>query len=753
MHRITKYIHSLLGSQLYGSQVAAHHFESGMKPQLLPLPAALGASVRQVLAHLGIDRLYSHQIEALKALGQGKHIVTATPTASGKTLIYNIPVFEAVARDANSRALYIFPLKALAHDQLKTIRQWSAATDAIEMAAEVYDGDTSAYRRKKIRQKPPHVLLTNPEMVHLALLPFHHLWHEFFSCLRLVVIDEVHTYRGLLGSHMAQLIRRLRRVCSAYGAEPSFILTSATLANPGELAAQLTGLPVHTIKKNGGARGNRHMVMVNPADSPTHYTIMLLKAAMARQLRTIVYTRSRKMAELIALWAQQTKARTSGPMSERVSVYRAGLLPEQRRDIESRLQSGRLLTVVSTSALELGIDIGDLELCILVGYPGSMISTWQRSGRVGRKGQDSALILVAAEDALDQYFIQHPEAFFHGTSEAAVVNPYNPVVLEKHLVCAAAEMPIDPQYPWFRQPQVASCLARLEQQGELLRGSDGRTLITHKRRPHMDVNLRGSGRQWRILNASGRNAIGEIDAFRVYRDTHPGAIYLHQGLTYLVDELDEPAKTVRAHAVQVDYYTRVRSDSEVSIVETESSKKTNKTKTYFGKVKVTDKVIGYERIQTGTGRSIMQADLDLPPIIFETEAIWFEVPGAICSAARKKGFDLMGALHAAEHAAISIMPLLVVADRNDLGGLSTPFHPQTGGAVIFIFDGIPGGAGLSRLAYANARKLFERTGECIRLCPCDTGCPACVHSPKCGSGNHPIDKAGALFILEQLLES
>ncbi len=746
LKRVTtgEYIRALKASRRMGHQVAAHRWVDEHPPEWSDLPGDLPPILIRLMDRLKIRRLYAHQLEAIEAIRGGRHVVAATPTASGKSLIYNLPLFEAVAADENTRALYIFPLKALTRDQLKTVELWSALMDPAGPRAAVYDGDTSAYRRKKIRDDPPHVVMTNPEMVHLALLAFHAKWQTFFANLKMVVIDEVHTYRGLLGSHMAQVLRRLRRICRIYGARPTFVFASATIANPGRLAHQLTGLEVLAVEKSGAPQGGRHILLLDPDQGPAQAAILLLKAAMARNLRTIVYTQSRKMAELITLWLQQQ----AGGLADKISVYRAGLTPQQRRGIEDDLRTGRLLAVVSTSALELGIDIGDLDICILAGYPGSMMATLQRAGRVGRQGQEAALILLAGRDALDQFYIRNPRKFFHAEPEAAVTNPLNPVVLEAHLVCAAAEAPLNPEESWLREPGVKEAASRLMEEGRLLQSADGKRMYTHRKRPHREVDLRSAGSRYRIV-ADGA-PIGEINGFRLYRETHPGAVYLHQGRSYLIESVDEAEKSVFARRRNVNYHTRVRSDSDIAILETDEKIDTDDVTVYIGKVKVTDQVIGFQQVQNSNGRTLDYMPLEVPPSVFTTDGIWFEVTSRITERILGRGHDLPGALHAAEHAAIGVMPLQVLADRNDLGGLSTPYHPQVNNAAIFIYDGIPGGAGLSRQAFEDPRALLARAAAAIGQCDCEEGCPACIHSPKCGSGNQPMDKRGAHLLLQQM---
>jgi len=673
-------------------------------------------------------------------------VIVATPTASGKTLVYDLPVLELFLTDPDFTALYIFPLKALAQDQLQTFEAMAAHLEPGGPTAAIYDGDTSAYRRKRIREAPPNVVITNPEMVHLSFLAHHRKWASFLSRLHLVVVDEVHTYRGVMGSHVAQIFRRFHRICRHYGSSPTFVFSSATVANPAQLTRQLAGLEVKTIDKSSAPRGRRHLVFFNPVLGPARTAIVLLKAALEKGLRTIVYTQSRKLTELIAIWA----GNESGSFTERISAYRAGLLPEERREIEARLASGDLLAVITTSALELGIDIGDLDLCLLVGYPGSVISTWQRGGRVGRSGQDSAVILIAGQDALDQYFMRNPHDFIDREPESAVVNPFNLQIMAQHLECAAAELTLKTDEAILSAKNASKALADLEKEGRLLKSADGREIYARRKAPHRDVDLRGAGNRFQIINTQTDMLIGEVDEYRAFRETHPGAVYLHKGDSFVVDRLDLTTRTVAVSKALVNYYTRVRGHKLTEIIKSEDQKFIWGTNVYWGKIKVTDQVTEYELWCVQSKTLIDRISLDLPPQIFETEGLWYQIPESIQRQCESNHFDLMGALHAIEHAAIGIFPLLVMADHNDVGGMSTNFHPQMGTAVVFIYDGIPGGVGLTQQAFVYAQRLFEYTLKVIRDCPCESGCPSCVQSPQCGSGNRPMDKKGAIFILERL---
>lgn len=734
-----------------GDQVVHHRLIPGEPArygaEAIPWPAA----IRRMLDALAIRRLYSHQTEAIAAVRSGCHTVASTPTASGKTLIYNLPFFEKRLNRPTAKALYLFPLKALAQDQLAGFRRMAGACEGLSAPAEIYDGDTTPYRRKKIRDNPPAALMTNPEMLHLSLLPHHPKWQGLFRDLTLVVVDEVHTYRGVMGSHMAQVFRRLRRICRHYGSDPTFVFSSATVGNPDELARKLTGLDVRAVTRSGAPRGPRHLVFFDPIQGPAQSAILLLKAALHRGLRTIVYTQSRKLTELIAIWVGK-QARTGSRFGEKISAYRAGLLPEERREIESRLSSGDLLAVISTSALELGIDIGDLDLCLLVGYPGTIVATWQRAGRVGRSGQSSALVLIGGEDALDQYFLRHPEELLDRPPETAVVNPENPAILKNHLVCAAAELPLAADDPIIGSEAARKAAADLEERGELLRSADGTAIFSRAKSPHREVNLRGAGGQYAIVCGETGRHMGEIDEFRAFRETHPGAVYLHMGRTHLVQTLDPDTRTVTVTEAGIDYYTRVRGNKETTILEIHEEKPVLATRICRGQLKVTDQVTGYEQWRIHGRKKLKIVPLDLPPQTYETEGIWFPIPPAVQKAAETARHHFMGGIHAVEHAAIGIFPLLVMSDRNDLGGISTPLHPQLGTAAVFIYDGMAGGAGISIAAFHRAEELIVATFRAIADCGCEAGCPSCVHSPKCGSGNRPIDKTAALFVLRRLRE-
>jgi DEAD/DEAH box helicase domain-containing protein len=734
-----------------------------------------------LMEQLGISRLFVHQKAAMDRILARTHTVIATPTASGKSLAYNLPVLDQLLSDPASKALYLFPLKALARDQMDTVQDLLQRANALdpalpELRAGVYDGDVSAHFKAKIRRHPPHVLLTNPEMLHLAMLAHHHLWEDYFRHLTHVVIDEVHTFRGVMGSNMAWVFRRLLRICRLYGADPVFVFCSATIANPAELCRRLTGLDVAVVNKAGSPAGQKDVLLMRGMEGAARTATALIHAAVHRNLRVIVYTQSRKITELIAIWASGRAKK----FRDKISAYRAGFLPEERRFIEKQLASGQLLCVVSTSALELGIDIGNLDLCILVGYPGTIMSTWQRAGRVGRDGKPSALVLIAHEDALDQYFMNHPDVFFEMPPETALINPDNPVICQAHLVCAAAERPLlhgeallketsdvivrssengldkppleisgltaDP----FENP-VETAVKDLEKSGRLLKSADSRIWFAAAKSPHREVSLRGTGRTIPIFLENTRQRLGEVDLHRAYFEAHDGAVYLHQGKSYVVTRFDPVKGSVEAIPRQVNYYTRARSAKSTRIIKTLATRRVRGTRVGYGRLRITEQVTGYDRRLVATGRSIGMVPLDLPPLTFDTQGLWIQIPDHVRDNITVDQLHFMGGIHAMEHAAIGIMPLLVMTDRNDLGGISIPFHDQVQTAAVFVYDAVPGGLNLCRQAFEKAELFIRQTLTAIADCPCETGCPACVHSPKCGSGNRPIDKLASVQILQQLI--
>lgn len=748
---VGEYLHALKKSPRFGPQVVHHEEMIGSEARFAALTQPLPAALNNALQRAGYAHFFSHQAEAIDLIRAGQDVIVATPTASGKSLIYNVPVMERLLTDASARALYLFPLKALAQDQLRWIDEFSRLLPELgPKPAQICDGDTSEYRRRKMREQPPRILITNPDMLHLSMLGYNDNWSALWQGLSHIIIDEVHTYRGVFGSHMALVMRRLSRICAKFGARPQFVLSSATVGNPGQLARDLLHREVAVVSHSGAPRGTRHFVFIDPLQSAAHAACQLLEAALKRGLRTIVYTQARKMTELIFIWTRDKL----GPLRDKLTSYRAGFLPEERREIEARLSSGELLGVISTSALELGIDIGSLDICILVGYPGTIMATWQRGGRVGRRQRDALILLVGQEDALDQYFLRHPRDFFDRGVEAAVLNPDNPVIARQHLLCAASEAPLRAGEPILEGAGAQSAVATLVEEAQLLLGSNGRTWYTGRKYPHREVDLRGSGRSFVIREEGPKGReLGRIDGLRCLKECHAGAVYLHRGETYLITDLDLEGQEVIASRKQVTYFTRTMGSKETAIlkvsalVERQGRDAAFSYRIALGRLKVTDQVTGYQRRLVNGHKVIATLPLNLPPTVFETEGLWIEIPEPLQQRIEAALLHFMGGIHALEHAAIGIFPLLVLCDRNDIGGISYPFHPELGKAAVFIYDGHPGGVGLCREAFAKIGELLDKTLAVINSCPCSTGCPSCVHSPKCGSGNRPIDKEAARQLL------
>ncbi len=710
-----------------------------------PLPAPLAAA----LGRLKIQRLYSHQAAAIDQVREGRNVLVVTPTASGKSLIYILPTFEMAAGEPGARALYVFPYKALEQDQLKAIRALGEDLGGGRpVRAEIYDGDTPASKRKAIKSDPPDIVITNPDMLHLGLLAYHDDWREFFSHLRLVVLDELHVYKGIFGSHLHHILVRLRRVAEHHGASPRFVASSATIANPGDLGQNLTGLPFSVVGDSGAPRAAKHILFLNPSASPYTTATKLLARSLREGYRTIAFTKARKITELIHSWIVQQEP----GMRSRISSYRAGYLPEERREIERRLVQGEIRGVISTSALELGVDIGGLDVCILVGYPGSIVSSWQRIGRVGREDRESLTCLIGMPDALDQYFMREPEEFFRRGFERVVFDPGNRVVASDHLVCAGAEIPLTREEDERRYaPGTFDVVRDLEREGGLVRDADSERWYSFRRNPQRGVNLRGIGNTYTILRGGeGEGAprvIGTVDAVRAFHECHEGAVYLHLGQQYLVRSMDLENRKVRVVPVDSDYYTEVKAEKQTEILETLASRNLGPATVRLGRLKVTEEILGYEKRRLSGRDRISSHPLTLPPLTFETVGLWIELPEELRGMVVEREGHFMGGIHAVEHAAISLFPLLAICDRSDIGGISYPLHPQIGRGAVFIYDGYPGGVGLASKGYEALEDLLDRTSKLIERCPCDGGCPSCIHSPKCGNGNQPLDKQAASLIL------
>jgi DEAD/DEAH box helicase domain-containing protein len=735
------------GDLLQGEEIAYLGSEPAREARLAPLPDELHPRVRDALAAQGIDQLYTHQREAWDAAAKGEHIVVTTGTASGKTLAFNLPVLDAIAREPKQRALYLYPTKALAQDQLRSLSTFRLP----RLRAAIYDGDTETERRWQIR-KWANLVLTNPDMLHVGVLPHHDRWGDVLSNLRYVIIDEAHVYRGVFGSHVANVLRRLRRLARIYGAEPQFLLASATIANPGELVERLLGVQATVIGDDGAPRAERTVVLWNPPltdeelglrASPLGEGSRVLGELVSRDLRTLLFAKSRKAAELI----HRFTADRLGD-ARRLSPYRAGYTPAQRREIEQRLSAGELLGVSATNALELGIDVGLLDAVVSVGFPGTVSSLRQQWGRAGRRGHGLAA-LVASEDALDQYFMREPEALLGRRVEAAILDHENHRVLDGHVLTAAFEAPLDDT---DREILGDTALERAAELPELKK-TDAGYVWAGRDYPAARVPLRSTGMDaFTVVDRSTGSVLGLVERERAYSTVHEGAIYLHLGEQFRVVSLDLEARAALVEPFSGDYYTQAKKETMTSIDQARRTEWRLGLELAFGSVVVSEQVVAYQKKSINDQASLDLVQLDLPQTEFETEAIWF-VPQPSMTEDLDSERRLLGSLHAAEHSLIALLPLWAMCDRWDIGGLSTNVHYQTGAPTIFVYDGHPGGVGITERGFEAFEGWVEDTARMLSGCPCLLGCPSCVQSPKCGNLNEPLDKGGALALLERMLSS
>jgi DEAD/DEAH box helicase domain-containing protein len=718
----------------------------------------LAILVQQALAARGIQHLYSHQVHALDAVRADKHVGVVTATASGKTLCYHLPTLEVLHNDPRSRALYLFPTKALAQDQLRALQELTTS-HLPHVRPAIYDGDTPQSQRAQIRASA-NVLLSNPDMLHVGILPNHAAWSRFLSRLKLVVIDEAHTYRGVFGSHVALLLRRLRRLCHLYGSDPHFIFASATIGNPHEHLQTLLGEDVHVIEGSGAPRGPRTVIFWNPPlqsvatgqrASTNVETTALFTELVAQEVKTITFTRARKIAELLLRYARERLGTRHASIAERIASYRAGYQAEDRRVIEQALFQGELVGLVSTNAMELGVDVGGLDAAILNGYPGTVASTWQQLGRAGRSQSPSLGVLVALDDPMDQYWMRNPEEFFSRPHEQARVALDNPYILADHLLCAAYERPLEPDETevWFGETAIALVESLIEQ-GKLHERA-GKAYMPIGSYPAQHVSIRATGGETVELRTEEGALIERVPLNRAPFEIHNGAIYLHRGESYLVLELDLVARVAIARKADVLYYTQPRDVTDIQVLEVRASHPVGTTTAYWGEVDVRRTVVGYRRKALYKEDVLSNHDLDLPPQQFVTQAIWWTLPRPVADRIKLAQRDLPGGLHAAEHAMIALLPLLAMCDRWDIGGVSTAWHPDTNEATVFVYDGVPGGVGISELGYAELETWWRMTRDLLLQCPCPDGCPSCIQSPKCGNGNQPLDKAVALEVLRTVL--
>jgi DEAD/DEAH box helicase domain-containing protein len=736
-------------SLLEDEEVVYRGLEPAREARVEPVPDDLDPRLASALAGSGITELFRHQAETWEAARRGENVVVTTGTASGKSLAFNLPVLDALAREPKTRALYLYPTKALAQDQLRALTE--LRVNGVKPA--IYDGDTPADRRWQIR-KWSNLILTNPDMLHVGVLPHHGRWGDVLHNLRYVVVDEAHVYRGVFGSHVANVLRRLRRLARIYDAEPQFLLASATIANASNLAAALTGKPATVVSEDSSPRAEREVAIWNPPlldpelgqrASPLGEAARLLSQLVSQELRTICFTKSRKAAELIHRFASE---RVDIATARRLAPYRAGYTPEQRREIERRLVEGDLLGVTATDALELGIDIGLLDCAISVGFPGTVASLRQQWGRAGRRGRGLA-VLVASEDALDQFFAREPEALLSRRVEAAILDHANPRILEPHVLAAAFEAPLDADDAATLGQAALDRAADLPELDHVAAGYvwKGRDY------PAARISLRsGDTDAFTVVDAESGTLLGLVERDRAFSTVHEGAVYLHLGEQYVVESLDLDGRVALVASAAVDWYTQVKKETEMAIEASERSERKLGVDLHFGRVSVTEQVIAYARKSVRDGSTIDVVPMLMPETTFETEAIWF-CPEPEHLAELERMPVLLGTLHAAEHALIALLPLWAMCDRWDIGGLSTNIHFQTGRPTIFVYDGHAGGVGITSRGFDSFESWVADTTRLLARCPCASGCPSCVQSPKCGNLNEPLDKAGARTLLERMLRA
>jgi|GEM_PF-25252 len=782
-----KFLDHLRGLENYAGQI--QHIERIKKRVAhfgeLDKNVNLNKTIEKALREQGIWPLYTHQVETINSLAAGKNVVIATPNASGKTLCYTVPIFDALLKDPKAKALYITPTKALEQDQLKRFRKFYI-TIKQEPSAETYDGDTLEDKRKYIKAHFPSIILTNPDELHYGILPFHQGWADFLRNLKFVAVDEVHIYQGVFGSHVANIFRRLRRICQYYGANPIFVCASATIANPREFAERLVGVNFKVIDNNGAPQGPKHFVFWDPPTnedgerrSPYTEAVWLFKEHVKHNIKNITFTKARRIAELILRW---TKNDLNAALNEKISSYRAGYTPLERRSIEKGLSSGGLIGVTATNALELGIDIGDLDATILVGYPGTIASTWQQANRAGRGEADALITMIALHDPLDQFFMKHPEYFFGKSSENAVIDPQNEYILKEHLGPAALELPLDDKdAAEFFGSKAPTLLKDLEREGMVTKdkakaespepgkkrarakpkivGKEGAWYCT-KKRPHRYVSIRTASRDnFQIVDVSkrGDRVIGLADRSRAFTENHKGAIYIHQGNTYYVRDLDLAEHKVYVEPIEADYYTEPLTAVHIQVLEEGLSKGLDDGKycsVHYGRVEVREEIKGFVQIREGgegEGEVMSKEGLNLPPTILETSAFWLKVEPTVKEALESKDLSFEGGLHGIEHVANAMLPLYAICDRRDLGGETHLTHSQLERPGIFIYDNSPGGVGLTEKGYENIDALLLTVLDAIRNCPCEKGCPSCIHSPYCGKRNEGLDKAASIEILTMML--
>ena len=709
-------------------------YEAARNPAYRVPECPLSKTIADYLAEKNI-RLYTHQAEAYDKISSGKNVIITTPTASGKTLAYSLPVFTRMLEDPDATALFIYPTKALTRDQLIFFREIDSALHARTKPA-IYDGDTKQELRSKIRASS-RIILTNMYELH-QILAWRAKWGDFWANLSFVIIDETHRYRGVFGSNTALLLRRLRRICNYYDAEPQFLLSSATLGEAESFAETLTGMPSVEISNDGSPRAKRTFRIYSPENkSSISATAELVSSQINSGMQTLCFTRSRNTAEIMTLRCREEK--TLG----KIASYRGGYRPSERKEIESALKTGSMAGVISTNALEVGIDIGGLDSVVISGFPGSMISVLQQAGRAGRNGRDAVITFVAGQNPIDQYYARNPEAFFNAPREQAILGIENPHILSSHLLCATAELPYKPERDRKYFGDIATeILLDLKEQhlvastakGFVYCGVDNPAQTT----PFFGIN----GKTWSVI--FGRTTLETMDDNQAYRETYPGAIIFHQGERYRVDKTEPEQNIIRVVKSTDTYHTRPVSTTEIIINTKEKAVRHNNLIVNYGDVTVSSQILGYSVVEYD--QIVSTNEISLPQRKFTTKACWITFDEE-CGITPDK---LPGSLHGAEHVLISAMPRYVLCDRSDIGGVSIPLHIDTAAPTIFIYDGIAGGIGLAEKAAELFPEIISFAREIVTGCTCENGCPSCIHSPKCGNNNQPLDKVGTITLLTYL---
>ncbi|MFB8276741.1 DEAD/DEAH box helicase [Nocardia colli] len=729
-------------------------------------PDWTSAEVISALQDTGVDAPWSHQTRTADLAHGGAHVVVSTGTASGKSMGYQLPVLTALREDPRATAIYLSPTKALGADQLRAVGALTHEGPLRDIHPATYDGDTPAEIRQWVRANARWVF-TNPDMLHVGILRSHQRWARVLRRLQYVVVDECHAYRGVFGSHVALVLRRLRRVAARYGADPVFVLCSATTAEPAAAASRLIGAPCVAVTEDGSPQGPRTVALWEPPllttvtgengapvrRAATTEAARIMADLVVEGARTLTFVRSRRGAELTAMDARRLLSEVDPDLAERVAAYRAGYLAEDRRALETALSDGSLLGAATTNALELGVDIAGLDAVVICGFPGTVASFWQQAGRAGRRTQGSLVLLVARDDPLDTYLVHHPEALLDKPVEATITDPRNPYVLGPQLLCAALELPLtDAEVDELGALEVLTGLA---EKGLIRRRvgveDRGRWYVTAETQPHDAVDVRGGiGTPVAIVDGETGRLLGTADAGRAPATLHQGAVHLHQGETFVVDELELEDGVAFVHAAEPGWTTSARSVTSIAIDELTEQRVHGRVMTALAQVRVTSQVVGYLRTLV-SGEVLDLVELDMPEHTLVTRAVLYTVSPELLALAGIDAADVPGALHAAEHAAIGLLPLVATCDRWDIGGVSTAEHPDTGLPTVFVYDGQPGGAGFAERGFAQLQRWLSATLAVIESCGCAAGCPSCVQSPKCGNGNHPLDKACAARLLTAVL--